>query len=111
MDQPTQELHLCRRGRPPERVRLPLQREAVAQRVPSVTFNSALLCSLISAGEREREDAEINGLSAGLAAAGPALEDRLHQQHGLRECQAGRILGPSGLRRSAASPISLKWIP
>jgi hypothetical protein len=23
---------------------------------------------------------------AGLAAAGPALEDRLHQQHGLREC-------------------------
>jgi hypothetical protein len=25
-----------------------------------------------------------------LAAAGPALEDRLHQQHGLGECQAGR---------------------
>jgi hypothetical protein len=48
-----------------------------------------LLCSLISAGEREREEAEINGLSAGLAAAGPALDDRLHQQHGLRECQAG----------------------
>jgi hypothetical protein len=27
---------------------------------------------------------------AGLAAAGPALEERLQQQHGFRECQAGR---------------------
>jgi hypothetical protein len=33
---------------------------------------------------------EVDGLLAGAAAAGPALEERLHEQHGLRECQAGR---------------------
>jgi hypothetical protein len=38
----------------------------------------------------EWELVEVDCLLAGLAAAGPALEDRLHQQHGLRECQAGR---------------------
>jgi hypothetical protein len=58
--------------------------------VPSGLFNSALLGSLISPAERERQEVEINDLPAGLAAAGPALEDRLHQQHGLGECQAGR---------------------
>jgi hypothetical protein len=55
-----------------------------------IIINSALLCFLISPGEPERQEAEIDDLSAGLAAAGPALEERLHQQHGLRECQAGR---------------------
>jgi hypothetical protein len=45
-----------------------------------------LLGSFVSAGERERQEAEINDLPAGLAATGPALEDRLHQQRGLREC-------------------------
>ena len=41
-------------------------------------------------GEWERQPGEFDWLLAGLAAAGPALEDRLQQQHGLRECQAGR---------------------
>jgi hypothetical protein len=61
--------------------------------------NSALLGSLVSPGERERQEAEINELPAGLAAAGPALEDRLHQQHRLRECQADR--GRKGFSRSS----------
>jgi len=38
------------------------------------------------AGGAER--VEVDGLLAGLAVAGPALEDRLQQQHGLFECQA-----------------------
>jgi hypothetical protein len=42
------------------------------------------------AGEAEGESVEIDGLEADLAAAGPALEERLQEQHGLRECQAGR---------------------
>jgi hypothetical protein len=74
------------------------------QRLPhhavlSGRFNSALLGSLVSPGERERQEAEINDLLAGSAAAGPAPEDRLHQQHGLRECQAGR--GRKGFSRSS----------
>jgi hypothetical protein len=62
-------------------------------------LSSALLGSLVSPGERERQEAEINELPAGLAAAGPALEDRLHQQHRLRECQADR--GRKGFSRSS----------
>ena len=58
--------------------------------IPRMCLNSALLGSLVRRGEREWQAGEVDGLSAGLAAAGPALEDRLHQQHGLRECQAGR---------------------
>jgi hypothetical protein len=41
-------------------------------------------------GLGERDVIEVDGLLAGAAAAGPALEERLHEQHGLRECQAGR---------------------
>jgi hypothetical protein len=36
------------------------------------------------------ESVEIDGLLAGLAAAGPALEQRLEQEDCLREGQAGR---------------------
>ena len=32
------------------------------------------------------------GRSQVVAAAGPALEERLQEQHGLRECQAGRCI-------------------
>jgi hypothetical protein len=38
----------------------------------------------------EWQRVEVDGLLAGLAVAGPALEERLQQQHGLREGQAGR---------------------
>jgi len=38
----------------------------------------------------EGELVEVDRLLAGLTAAVPALEDRLQEQHGLRECQAGR---------------------
>ena len=53
----------------------------------------------MAAGEVERELVELDGLLTGLAAAGPALEERLHQQDGLRECQAGR--GRKGFSRSS----------
>jgi putative ABC transport system permease protein len=43
----------------------------------AVTLNSALLGSLISSYEREWQAGEIDLLLARLAAAGPALEDRL----------------------------------
>ena len=52
--------------------------------------SSALLGPLIRVVGREGQVGEVDWLLAGLAAAGPALEDRLHQQHGLRECQSGR---------------------
>ena len=38
----------------------------------------------------EGDVVEVDGPLAGLAAAGPALEERLHEQHCFRECQAGR---------------------
>jgi hypothetical protein len=41
--------------------------------------------SLILSGVVEWELVEVDGLLAGLAAAGPALEDRLQQPHGLLE--------------------------
>jgi hypothetical protein len=41
-------------------------------------------------GGVKREPVEIDGLLAGLTAAGPALEDRLEQEDRLREGQAGR---------------------
>jgi hypothetical protein len=58
--------------------------------VSSGGFNSALLGLRVVWWEWDGQIGEIDWLVAGLAAAGPALEDRLHQQHGLRECQAGR---------------------
>jgi hypothetical protein len=50
---------------------------AIHEGVSSGAFNSALLGSLILSGEWERQPGEIDYLLAGLAAAGPALEDRL----------------------------------
>jgi hypothetical protein len=41
---------------------------------------------------------ELDWLVAGSAAAGPAAQDGLQEQHGLRECQAGR--GAFGSSRS-----------
>jgi len=38
----------------------------------------------------ESESVEVDWLVAGLAVAGPALEDRLQEPDGLFECQAGR---------------------
>jgi hypothetical protein len=57
--------------------------------------SSALLLAL---GE-EAELVEVDGLAAGAAAAVPTLEDGLHQQHRLWECQAGRWA--FGSRRSS----------
>jgi hypothetical protein len=47
--------------------------------------------------------AEVDGLLAGLAAAGPTPEERLQEQHGLRERQAGR--GRFGLCRSRVEAV------
>ena len=44
--------------------------------------------SLVLSGVMERELVEVDGLLAGLAAACPALEDRLEQPHGLLEGKA-----------------------
>lgn len=38
----------------------------------------------------KRELFEVDGSLAGLAAAGPALQERLQQEHRLGQCQAGR---------------------
>jgi hypothetical protein len=46
--------------------------------------------SLVAAGSAQEELDEVDGLLAGLAAAGPALEQRLEQVDCLGECQAGR---------------------
>jgi hypothetical protein len=40
---------------------------------------------LLLAAVEERELFEVDGLMAGSAAAGPAAEDGLQEQHGLRE--------------------------
>ena len=53
----------------------------------------------IPAADETTWSVEVDGLVAGLAAAGPALEDRLQQQHDLRERQAGR--GRKGFSRSS----------
>lgn len=65
-----------------------------------------VLCyvSLVASVARVRQPVEVGGLEAGLAPAGPAPEERLQEQHGLRECQAGR--GTFGLRRSRVNPQS-----
>ena len=47
----------------------------------------------------ELELREVDGLVAGAAAAGPAAQDGLQQQHRLRQCQAGR--GAFGSSRSS----------
>ena len=52
---------------------------------------------LLALGE-EGELVEVDGLVAGAAAAVPALEDGLEEQHRLGECQASR--GALGHRRS-----------
>jgi hypothetical protein len=38
----------------------------------------------------EGQVGKLDGLATGAAATGPALQDGLQQQHGLRERQAGR---------------------
>jgi hypothetical protein len=48
--------------------------------------------------QSECESVDLDGPLTGSAAAVPALEERLQEQHGLRECQAGR--GRKGLSRS-----------
>jgi hypothetical protein len=63
---------------------VPDWREAVGVSGLSGGFNSALL------GGVKREPVQIDGLLAGLTAAGPAFEDRLEQEDCLREGQAGR---------------------
>jgi len=45
--------------------------------VVSGSFNSAVLGSFVLSVGRERQPVELDGLEAGLAAAGPAFEDRL----------------------------------
>jgi hypothetical protein len=58
---------------------------------PREVANSALLDrSLGSCVVAQRESVEIDGLLAGLAAAGPALEQWLEQEDCLWERQAGR---------------------
>ena len=59
-----------------------------------------VLCwvSLVVAVQCECQSVEMDVAVAGSAAAGPALEERLQEQHGLRECQAGR--GRKGFMRS-----------
>jgi hypothetical protein len=54
--------------------------------------------SLVVGGGVQRQIIEVNGLVAGGAVAGPALEEGLQEQHGLFECQAGR--GGFGFCRS-----------
>ena len=54
--------------------------------------------TLLLASVEEGELFEVDGLLAGAAAAGPAAQDGLQEQHGLRQCQAGR--GALGHRRS-----------
>ena len=84
----------------------PLRRRLSGLGVSSGRFNSALL------GRVKGELVEIDGLLTGLAAAGPALEDRLHQQHGLRECQAGRRrkgFSRSRVRNPWAAVTSAVW--
>jgi len=49
-----------------------------------------MFSSLIVTGSAEEELDEVDGLVAGGAAAGPALEQRLEQFDCLGECQAGR---------------------
>ena len=62
-------------------------------------MSSTLLEAVTRSGvSDEVELVEVDGLLAGGAAAGPALEDRLQEQHGLLECQAGR--GTKGCSRS-----------
>ena len=71
-----------------------------------------MLGSLVAAGEVERELVELDGLLTGLAAAGPAPEERLHQQRGLRECQPGRRrkgFSRSSVRNPWAAVTSAVW--
>ena len=54
--------------------------------------------TLLLTSVEEFELFEVDGLVAGAAAVGPAAQDGLQEQHGLRQCQAGRWAG--GHRRS-----------
>src|SRR5215217_2695875 len=54
--------------------------------------------TLLLTAREEWELVEVNGLVTGSAAAGPAAQDGLQEQHRLRQCQAGR--GAFGSRRS-----------
>jgi hypothetical protein len=53
-------------------------------------LSTALLGSFVLLVGVREELVEVDWLPAGLAAAGPTLEDWLQGEHCLRECQAGR---------------------
>jgi len=60
----------------------------------------------------EGELVEVDGLLAGAAAAGPAAQDGLKQQHRLRQRQAGRgAFGSSrsSVRKAWAQVTSAQW--
>ena len=54
------------------------------------TSSSTPSRTLLLASVEERELVEVDGLLAGSAAAGPAAQDGLQEQHRLRQRQAGR---------------------
>ena len=67
---------------------------------------------MLLAAVEERELVEVDGLSAGAAAAGPAAQDGLQEQHRLRQRQAGRwALGRrrSSVRKAWAQVTSAVW--
>src|SRR5215210_1359578 len=74
--------------------------------------SSALLGVTCPTGRVEREPIEVDGLTAGLAAAGPALEQRLQQSHRCGERQAGRRAfgcSRSSVRKPWAAVTSAVW--
>jgi hypothetical protein len=55
---------------------------------------------------------EVDGLMAGAAVAVPTAQDGLQEQHGLRECQAGRwAFGHirSSVRNACAQVTNAQW--
>src|SRR5260370_37544841 len=68
--------------------------------------------TLLLASVEEDELVEVEGVSAGWAAAGPTVQDGLEQQHRLRQCQAGRgAFGSSRsrVRKAWAQVTSAQW--
>jgi hypothetical protein len=60
----------------------------------------------------EDELVEVDWLIAGAAAAGPAAQDGLQEQHRLRQCQASRRAGGhrrSRVRTAGAQVTSAVW--
>jgi hypothetical protein len=67
---------------------------------------------LLLAFTEQLEVFEVDGLVTGSAAAGPAAEDGLEEQHRLRECLAGRgAFGSSrsSVRKAWAQVTSAQW--